>query len=70
MPLHAVVRSLPHELLIILYRGICLLACLSEMAGHALYGMTPCVGHTGVTFGAENDRPGPSCLRGNLEAVF
>ena len=29
------------------------------MAGHALYGMAPCFGHTGVTFDAENDRPGP-----------
>ena len=27
-----------------------MLACLSGMAGHALYGMAPCFGHTGVTF--------------------
>ena len=33
---------------------VCLLACLSGMAGHALYGMAPCFGHTGVTFDAEN----------------
>ena len=32
-------------------RGICLLACLSRMAGHALYGMAPCFGET---FDAEN----------------
>ena len=42
--------------------------CLSGMAGHALYGMAPCFGHTGVTFDAENDRPGPSSLRGHFEA--
>ena len=30
-----------------------LFACLSGMAGHALYGMAPCFGHTGVTFDAE-----------------
>ena len=30
------------------------------MAGHALYGMAPCFGHTGVTFDAENYRPGPA----------
>ena len=41
---------------------VCLLACLSGMAGHALYGMAPCFGHTGVTFDAENDWPGPSSL--------
>ena len=39
-----------------------LFACLSGMAGHALYGMAPCFGHTGVTFDAENDRPGPVSL--------
>ena len=39
-----------------------LFVCLSEMAGHALYGMAPCFGHTGVTFDAENDRPGPGSL--------
>ena len=44
-----------------------LFACLSEMAGHALYGMAPCFGHTGVTFDVENDRPGPGSLRGNFE---
>ena len=48
---------------------VCLLACLSGMAGHALYGMAPCFGHTGVTFDAENDRPGPGSLRGNFEAA-
>ena len=30
-----------------------LFACLSGMAGYALYGMAPCFGHTGVTFDAE-----------------
>ena len=43
------------------------------MAGHALYGMAPCFGHTGVTFDAETDRPGPGSLRGHLrppEAIF
>ena len=34
-------------------------ACLSGMAGHALYGMAPYFGHTGVTLDAENDRPAP-----------
>ena len=46
-----------------------LFACLSGMADHALYGMASCAGHTGVTFDAENDRPGPGCLRGNFEAA-
>ena len=36
------------------------------MASHALYGLAPCFGHTGVTFDAENDRPGPGSLRGHL----
>ena len=35
------------------------------MAGHALYGIAPCFGHTGVTFEVENDRPGPG-VTGNL----
>ena len=41
------------------------------MAGHALYGMAPCFGHTGVTFDAENDRPGPGpgSLQGHFEAA-
>ena len=39
------------------------------MAGHALYGMAPCFGHTGVTFDAENDKPGPGSLRGHFEAA-
>ena len=39
------------------------------MAGHALYGMAPCFGHTGVTFDAENDRPGPGSLRGHFEVA-
>ena len=47
-----------------------LFACLSEMAGHALYGMSPCSGHTGVTFDTENDRPGPGSLRGHFEAAW
>ena len=34
-----------------------------------LYGMVPCFGHTGVTFNAENYRPGPGRLRGHFEAV-
>ena len=45
----------------------CLLACLSGMAGHALYGIAPCFGHTRVTFDAENDRSGPGSLRGHLQ---
>ena len=43
-------------------------ACF-RLASHALYGMTPCFGHTGVTFDAENDRPGPGSLRGHFEAA-
>ena len=43
--------------------------CLSGMAGHALYGMAPCFGHSGVTFDVENDRPGPGRLRGHFEAT-
>ena len=31
--------------------------------------MAPCFGHTGVTFGVENDRPGPGSLRGYFEAA-
>ena len=50
-------------------RGIGLLACLSGMAGHVLYGMAPCFGHTGVTFDVENDRPGPGSLRGHFETA-
>ena len=46
-----------------------LFAYLSGMAGHALYGMAPWFGHTGVTFDAENDRPGPGSLRGHFEAA-
>ena len=37
------------------------------MAGNVLYGMAPCFGHTGVTFDAENDRPGSGSLRGHFE---
>ena len=37
------------------------------MACNVLYGMAPCFGHTGVTFDAENDRPGPGSLRGHFE---
>ena len=40
-----------------------------RMAGHALYGMAPCFGHTGITFDTENDRPGPGTLRGHFEAA-
>ena len=50
-----------------------LFACLSGTAGHALYGMAPCFGHTGVTFDAENDRPGPAASEVILrppEAIF
>ena len=43
-------------------KRICFLVCLSGTAGHALYGVAPCFGHTGVTFDAENDRPGPGSL--------
>ena len=39
------------------------------MAGNVLYGMAPCFGHTGVTFDAENDRPGLGSLRGHFEAA-
>ena len=39
------------------------------MAGHALYGIARCFGHTGVTFDAENDRPGPRSLRGHFKAA-
>ena len=39
------------------------------MAGHTLYGMVPCFGHTGVTFDVKNDRPGPGSLRGHFEAA-
>ena len=46
-----------------------LFACLSGMAGRALYGMVHCFGHTGVTFDVENDRPGPSSLQGHFEAA-
>ena len=46
-----------------------LFVCLSGMAGHALYGMAPCFGHTGITFDAENDRPGPDSLQGHFEAA-
>ena len=46
-----------------------MLACLSGMAGHALYGMAPCFGHTGVTFDAENNRPGPCSLQCHFEAT-
>ena len=28
-----------------------------------------CFGHTGVTFDDENDRPGPSSLRGHFDAA-
>ena len=45
------------------------ISCLSGMAGHALYGMAPCFGHTGVTFDAENDRSGPGSIRGHFEAT-
>ena len=45
-----------------------LFACF-RMAGHALHGMAPCFGHTGVTFDAENGRPGPGSLQGHFEAV-
>ena len=46
-----------------------LFACLSGMAGHALYEMAPCFRHTGVTFDAENDRPGSGSLQGHFEAT-
>ena len=39
------------------------------MASNVLYGMAPCFGHTGVTFDAENDRPGLGSLRGHFEAT-
>ena len=39
------------------------------MAGNVLYGMAPCFGNTGVTFDAENDRPGLGSLRGHFEAA-
>ena len=43
--------------------------CLSGMASNVLYGMAPFFGHTGVTFDAENDRPGPGSLRGHFDAA-
>ena len=46
-----------------------LFVCLSGMASHALYGIAPCFGHTGVTFDVENDRPGLDSLRGHFEAA-
>ena len=39
------------------------------MASNVLYGMAPCFGHTGVTFDAENDRPGSGSLRGHFDAA-
>ena len=56
--------------ILIKQRRISLLACLSGMAGHALYGMAPCFGHTVVTLDAENDRPGPGSLGGQFEADY
>ena len=46
-----------------------LFACLFRMSGHALYGMAPYFGRTGVTFDGENDRPGPGILQGHFEAA-
>ena len=40
------------------------------MAGNVLYGMAPCFGHTGVTFDAENDSPGPGSLRYHFDAAL
>ena len=34
-------------------------ACF-RMAAHALYGIAPCCGHTGVSFDVENDWPDPA----------
>ena len=47
-----------------------LFECLSGMAGHALHGMAPCFGHTGVTCDAENDRPGPGSLQGHVKSAW
>ena len=64
-----------HKLLYILINKakrnlfVCLLACLSGIAGHALYGMAPCFGHTGVIFDDENNRPGPGSFRSHFEAA-
>ena len=47
--------------------------CLSGMAGHALYGMAPCFGHTGVTFDAENEtwsRQPPRSFGGRSRLFF
>ena len=48
---------------------VCLFVCLSGMSSHALHGMAPCFGHTGVTFDVENDRPGSGSLRSHFEAT-
>ena len=40
-----------------------------RMSDHAVHGMAPCVGHTGVTFEVKNDRFGPGRLRGHFEAT-
>ena len=39
-----------------------LFASLYGIAGHALYGIAPCFGHTGVTLDVENDRPSAGSL--------
>ena len=65
----ALVCTLYDSSILIKQIGICLLTCLSGMAGHALYGMAPFFGHTGVPFNAENDRPGPGSLRGHFEVA-
>ena len=65
----ALVCTLYDSSILIKQIGICLLTCLSRMAGHALYGMAPCFGHTGVPFNAENDRPGPGSLQGHFEVA-
>ena len=47
-----------------------LFACVLVRNGRPCHdGMAPCFGHTRVTFDVENDRPGPSSLRGHFEAT-
>ena len=52
-------KNVVEDIIILIYTNkakrnllVGLLACLFGTAGHALYGMSPCFGHTGVTQGA------------------
>ena len=66
-----------HSQLILFYTGCIiytnkakrnLFASLYGIAGHAMYEIAPCFGHTGVTFDVENDRPSVGSLSGHFEA--